>query len=118
MKSKILLITSIAAMSILSANSFAEMEMGDKNSDFMQMDKMMSKAENSKDKKKRQEYMHDHMGMMMNQMNSMGNMMNSSKGMNSGDMNNMSMMNQRINKMQKMMEQMMRQQKIMIEDIE
>jgi len=118
MKSNILKITTFVALSALSMNSFGGMGMSGKGPDFTQMDKMMSKAENTSDKDKRQKYMHDHMNMMMEHMGSMGNMMGDSKEMRRGDMNNMGMMNQRIDNMQKMMEQMMRQQKMMLEDIE
>ncbi len=50
MKSNILKIITLVALSALSMNAFAEMGMSGKGSDFMQMDKMMSKAENTKDK--------------------------------------------------------------------
>lgn len=115
MKNNLIIFSIIAALALPSYAVMAAMNMDHMNSEFKEMDKMMNKAEKTTDSKQRRQYMNEHMGMMMKQMDSMDNMMKSkSKG---EDMHNPDNMGQRMDMMQMMMDHMMRQQNMMMENM-
>jgi len=117
MKLKTLTVVLLSNLLLTSA-AMAEMGADHMGSNFMQMERMMDKAEGTKSMKKRKEYLDNHMSMMMQNMEGMSNMMSQHHKMDDKEMNNSEMMNKRMDMMQMMMKHMMRQQNMMMDSME
>lgn len=102
----------------VTSTAIAEMDLGHMSSNFMQMESMIDKAENTKNNKKRKQYMHNHMSLMMQQMESMSDIMSKHHNMNDKEMNDTQAMHKRMDMMQTMMKHMMRQQNMMMDNME
>ena len=117
MKYKVLT-TILLTHSLLTTPAYAEMGSGHMNSNFIQMENMMDKAESTQSDKKRKQYLNNHMSMMMQNMEGMSGMMSQHHKMDNEEMNNTEMMHKRMDMMQMMMKHMMRQQNMMMDTME
>lgn len=105
----------LLALSIPSLPAIAEMDMGHMNFDSIQMEKMIIKAESTKNEEQRKKYLHEHMGIMMNHMESMSDMMSQHHKLSQNEKHDSERMDKRMDMMQTMMIHMMRQQNMMME---